>query len=202
MKSIKMHSLAVIGTAMAMALFTASVAGAENTQLCKVDENPCAVGNAVTHVHKETLVGAKAKVSIVTGSIDCALLYLGDSLGLGAPLVVHGHVTFTECKRGSENCTAEETGPSTLIEVLRLGHDTADSSYSFHWNFHCGFIINCTYDGENLLGTGRGPLLAASENGEDTITEQTLHKVSGTFCPETAKLSMATMPLEKVYISQ
>jgi hypothetical protein len=199
-KSIKMLNLAALAALMTMALF-ASLAIAENTQLCKADESPCSAGNSITHVHEETLTGAKAKLLTNFATFECKVLFLGDSLGLGAPLVTHGHFTYTECKRGTENCTVEEKSTDALIDLLRSGHETAAVTYTYLINMHCGFVINCTYDGEGLLATGKGPLLATSENGEVTINEQTTHKVSGTFCPEINRLDISTMPLEKVYIT-
>jgi hypothetical protein len=197
-----MLSLSMLAALMAMVLLLSSSAMAESTQLCKADESPCAAGNIVSHVHEETLTGAKLKLLTSVATIECKGLYLGDSLSLGAPLLIHGHFTYTECKRGTENCTFEEKSTDSLIEVLREGHETAKVTYILTFNFHCGFIINCTYDGEGLKGTAKGPLLASSENGEVSLNEQTIHKVSGTFCPETGKLDIATMPLEKVYIPQ
>ena len=69
-------------------------------------------------------------------------------------------------------------------------------------NLHCGSFINCTYDNENLSGTATGPLLSSFENGDMKLIEQTLHATGGGLCPETAKLDIARMPLEKVYISE
>jgi hypothetical protein len=195
-----MIGLAALAALMAMAFVGASSAMAESTQLCKADESPCATESVIGHVHEETLTGAKAKLLTSVATVECKALFLGDSLGSGAPLIIHGHFTYTECKRGTESCSATETSTDSLIEVLKEGHETGKVTGSGSVNVHCGFIINCTYDGEGLVGTAKGPLLASSENGEVTITEQTTHKVSGTFCPETGKLDIATMPLEKVYI--
>jgi hypothetical protein len=173
----------------------------KNIALCKVDESACAEAHVIEHVHEETLTGAKAKLLTSIATVECKALFLGDSLGLGAPLVIHGHYTYTECKRGSENCTATETSTDSLLEILKEGHETGTVIGTGTFNVHCGIIINCTYDHEGLTATAKGPLLAVSENGEVTLSEQSLHRVSGTFCPETGKLDIATMPLEAVYIT-
>jgi hypothetical protein len=196
-----MIGLVAAAALMAMAFVGATSAMAEHTELCKADESLCAAGNVITHVHEETLTGAKAKLLTSIATVECKALFLGDSLGLGSPLIIHGHFTYTECKRGTENCTATETSTDSLIEILKEGHETAKVTGNGTVNVHCGFVINCTYDGEGLKGTAKGPLLASSENGEVTLSEQTTHKVGGTFCPETGKLDIATMPLEKVYLS-
>jgi hypothetical protein len=199
-KPIKMLGLAAFAALMAMALLGASSAMAENTQLCKADESVCAAGNVVSHVHEETLTGAKATLLSSAGNVECKALFLGDTLGLGAPLVIHGHFTYTECKRGTENCTATETSTDSLISVLKEGHETGKVTGNGEVNVHCGFFINCTYDGENLVGTAKGPLLS-SPNGSVTIVKQTTHHTAGSFCPATGELDIATMPLEAVYLS-
>lgn len=203
MKSIKTIGLAAFAAVMAMAFIGASPAMAENTQLCKVDESPCPAKSVVTHVHAETSAGAKAKLLSKLGTVECKVLSLGIPLGLGAPLVIHSHFTYTECTRGKENCTVVEMSIESLLKVLKLGHETADVTGEGEVSVHCGFFIWCTYNGENLWGAAKGSLLSteANPNGEVTISEQTTQKVSGLLCPETAKLDIAIAPLEAVYIT-
>lgn len=201
MRPIKAIGLAALAALMAMALLGVTTAMAETTQLCKADESPCAEAKVIKHVHEETLTGAKAKLLSSLGNVECNVLFLGDTLGSGAPLVIHGHFTFSECKKSSESCTVSEVSTDSLLEVLKEGHETAKETIQGEVLVKCGFFINCKYNGEGLTGTVKGPLLATSENGEVTINEQTLHKVSGAFCPEKGKLDIATMPLEKVYLA-
>lgn len=68
---------------------------------------------------------------------------------------------------------------------------------------HCGIFINCTYNGEGLEATAKGPLLSAkaNPNGEVTLSEQETRKVSG-LCPATGKLDIVMVPLEAVYIAK
>jgi hypothetical protein len=101
---------------------------------------------------------------------------------------------------GGTSCTVTETSEKAIVKLLKLGHELADVTYQLNWNVHCGIFINCTYDGEGLLGHALGPLLASGENGEFRNEEQTTHRVSGV-CPETAKLDIALKSLEKLYIS-
>jgi hypothetical protein len=203
-KPIKMLGLAALAALMAMALVGATSAMAENTQLCKNDETPCLAGNVVSHVHEETLTGAPATLLSSLGNVLCTALFLGDSLGLGAPLIIHGHFTYSSCVRdkpagGTENCTVSETSTDSLINVLRLSHESADVTGTGKVNVHCGLFINCTYNGSGLTGTATGPLLSTFENGNVSISGQTTTKESG-LCPETGLLDINTMPLEKVYI--
>jgi hypothetical protein len=217
-KSIKLIGLAALAALMAMAFVGASSAMAENTSLCKADEEPCLIGNQISHVHEVTLAGAPATLLSSAGNVTCSALFLGDVLStgtdagvnlyLGAPIVIHGHFTYggTEaCVRhkifgGTEPCTVTEVSTDSLVSVLRLGHETADVTGNGEVNVHCGSIINCTYDGENLLGTAKGPLLASTLFGEVTVSEKTTHSTGGAFCPETGKLDIRTTPLEHTYI--
>jgi hypothetical protein len=204
MKSIKMIGLAAFAALLVVALVGASSAMAENTQLCKADETPCAAGNVVSHVHEQTLTGAPATLLSSLGNVLCTALFLGDTLGLGAPLVIHGHFTYSNCVRhkaagGTENCTVSEVSTDSLINVLRIEHEGAQVTGTGKVNVHCGPFINCTYNGTGLVGTATGPLLSSFENGDVTISGQTTTKESG-LCPETGLLDISTMPLEKVYI--
>jgi hypothetical protein len=200
MRSIKMLGLAALAALMAMASLGASSAMAGNTQLCKADEEPCAAGNVITHVHGETVAGAPAVLLSSLGNVTVKVLYLGDSLGLGAPLVIHGNFIFTDALRNGQSCTVTEVSTSSLIEVLRTAAETATLSGSSEINVHCGIFINCTYDGENLTGIAKGPL-AAPPNGEAFTSEATLHNVGGGICPATAKLDIRMVPLVATYIS-
>ena len=202
MKSIKLFGLAALVVLVAMAFISASSAVAENTVLCNADENPCAEGNVVTQVHEVTLNGKPAVLLSSVGNVLCSVLFSGDSLGLGAPLVIHGHFTYSNCVRhkifgGTESCTVTEVSTDSLLKVLRLSHESAEVAGEGEVNVHCGNFINCTYNGEGLKATATGPLLAAAENGEVKLTNQTTHATKGPFCPETGKLDIETMPLEK-----
>jgi hypothetical protein len=198
-KSIKMLGLAAFAALMAMAFLGASSAMAGNTQLCKADESPCAAGNVISHVHEESAAAGATLLSSL-GNVTCTALYLGDSLGLGAPLVLHGSFTYSGCLRNGSSCTVKEVSTSSLINVLRTAAETASLSGSGEVNVHCGLFINCTYDGENLTGESKGALSAPS-NGESSTTEATTHHVGGGICPETGKLDIKTTPLTATYIS-
>jgi hypothetical protein len=200
MKSLKTLGLAAFAALMAMAFLGASSAMAGNTQLCKADESPCAAANVISHVHEETVSGAPATLLSTLGNLKCNALFLGDTLGLGAPLVIHGHFTYTGCLRNGNACTVTEVSTSSLIEVLRTGVENATITPNLEINVHCGLFINCTYDGEGLEGTSKGALSAPS-NGESSISEATTHHVGGGICPETGKLDIRMTPLLATYIS-
>ena len=103
---------------------------------------------------------------------------------------------------GTENCTVTEVSTDSLIEVLKLGHETADFTVTSEVIVKCGPLIECLFhSGTGLVGTATGPLLSSFANGDVTITSQTLSR-EGPICPDTAKLDFETMPLEKVYISE
>jgi len=201
-KPIKMLGLAALAALLAMAFVGVSSAMAEETTLCSNDaetqhQNPCI---HIKHVHETTLNGAKAKLLTSVVNVECDVLFLGDTTAEeAAPLVIEGNFTYTNC--GS--CTVEETSGGVSIELLMLSHETADVTGEGEVHVSCSGL-NCTYNGEGLLGTAKGPLLASTEkaNGEVQITEQTVKKVKGLFCPTTGKLDITTTPLEATYIKK
>jgi hypothetical protein len=172
---------------------------AGNTQLCMADESPCAAGNVISHVHEESAAAGATLLSSL-GNVTCTALYLGDSLGLGAPLVLHGHFSYSGCLRNGSSCTVKEVSTSALIEVLRTAAEWASVTFNYEVNMHCGLFINCTYDGENLTGSSKGAL-SAPTNGESSTSEASLHHVGGGICPETLKLDIRMTPLLATYIS-
>jgi hypothetical protein len=184
---------------MAAAFLDASSAMAGNTQLCMSDENPCATGNVISHVHEETVSGSPAKLLSSIGNVTCNALFLGLTLGLGAPLVIHGNFTYTGCLRNGSSCTVNEVSTSTLINVLRTEAEKATVTGEGEVNVHCGLFINCTYDDEGVEGTFKGAL-SAPTNGESSTSEATMHHVGGGICPETGKLDIRMTPLLATYL--
>ena len=214
MKSIKLIGLVALSALIAMAFVGASTAMAETTALCKVDalnlsEGRCPAGQLITHVHEATLNGEPAVFLTSVGNVLCDVLFLGDTLesGLDTPLKSHGHFTLSFCVRhkifgGTEACTVTEVSTDALIEVLKEGHETAKVGVNNEVSVKCGSVINCTYDGENLIGTAKGPLLSKMLNGDVIFENQTLHHSGGAFCPETGKLHLRMTPLEHTYIAK
>jgi hypothetical protein len=187
-----------------MAFVSVGSAMAEPTALCDTDPGKgttevCPAGHLLTHVHEETLSGAKAKL-LSTINVECKVLFLGDTLSsLANPLVIHGHFTYTEC--GS--CEVEETSADALISILKLGHETADVTGEGTVFVDCGTFLECEYDGEGLEATAKGPLLSTETNGSASLSNQVTHKTGGGFfCPKEAKLDITTTPLPNpVYIT-
>jgi hypothetical protein len=198
-KPIKMFGLAALAALMAMAFAGASSAMAEETTLCSNDStSSCSV---VTHVHETTLAGSSNQATLLSSVINvkCDVLFLGDTLGeQGSPLLIHGHFTYSGC---NNSCVVTEESASSLIEVKKTSHETAKVTGNGEVRVHCGFFINCVYNGTGLEGTSRGPLLALTEktNGETTLSGQETNRVSG-FCPEEAFLDITTTPLSATYV--
>jgi hypothetical protein len=194
-KPVKMLGLAALLTLTALAFLGVNSAIAEDTVLCTVDEPKCAA--PVAHVHEATLSGAKAKILTSPLTVECDVLFLGDTGELGAPLIIEGTFTYSNCTSG---CTVTQENNPREIRVLKLGHETADLTYEYLVKLVCTGI-NCAYDGLFLKGTGKGPLLSSEPNGESSIKDQTLHKDTGLLCPATNKLDIVTTPLSATYIS-
>jgi hypothetical protein len=192
-KPLNMLGLLALAALMAMAFVGAGTAMAESTALCSEDLGEgegeiCPEESIITHVHETTGAGAPAilKTNVIT--VKCDVLFLGE---------LSGHFTYTNCNGG---CEVKEVSSSASIELLRLGHELADVGYEVEWNVQCGLFIDCTYSGEGLEGHALGPLLASTKNGQIRIEEQAVKKVSGSFCPKTAELSILTSPLSATYI--
>jgi len=198
-----MFGLAALAALMAMAFVGASSAMAESTALCNVDPGTgatevCPAGHLITSVHETSVGKAKLLTSFLT--IECDVLFSGTARSsLASPLIIDGSFTYTNCG----NCTVtEESGPAE-IKILKLGHETADVTGEGLVHSVCGTSLDCSYNGLNLLGTAKGPLLSAQtpDNGEVSLQEQSTSKEAGGFlCPKTAKLDIVTTPLSATYI--
>jgi hypothetical protein len=207
-KPIKMLGFAALAALMAMAFVGVSSAMAESTALCKEDATlltgeACPAGKLVTHMHAATVSGSPERLLSSIVETLCDVLFLGDAGSLGAPQTLLGTFTLSNCMTASGgSCTATETSSDAKFSVLKLGHELGDFSVTQSWNIHCGFFINCTYDGEGLGYHILGALLSPDLNGDVTISEQTTHRVSG-ICPETAKLDLQVTPLTELgYIAK
>jgi hypothetical protein len=208
-KPIKMLGLAALAALMAMAFVGASSAMAEATELCGSDPGTGATEvcgsnqEAVTHVHETTETGQPGLLLSSVVEIKCTVLFLGDTVGTTSnPLEIKGKFTYSGCETASGSaCTVSETSAESTLKVLKTAHELGEVAGSGEVNAHCGFLINCTYNGEGLNGHVLGPLLSTSTNGQVRIEEQTTHRVSGV-CPETAKLDLLTTPLEAVYLTK
>jgi hypothetical protein len=192
MKTIKMFGLAALAALMAMAFVGAGSAMAESTQLCKNQTSPCLNTFGNTEIH--ALSVGKARL-LASPRVECNVLFVSTGVGtLAAPQIIEGHFTYTNC-----GCTVREVGGLAIIEVLRTGHETVKVTGEAEISVNC-FGIVCTYNGEGLEGTGKGPLLSTEANGEVNLSEQVV-RGTGSFCPAGAKLDIkVTTPLAATYI--
>jgi hypothetical protein len=195
-KAIKMIGLAALTALMAMAFVGTTSASA--TQLCNTDTEPC--GSATTSVH-EVSVG-KAKLLTSIGTTECNALFSSTKVGAaGKPQILEGNFTYTNCELGSSKCTAtEENGPSE-IKIEASGTEEAKVTGEGLVHLVCGMSIDCSYNGTNLVGTGKGPLISTQANGEVSISEAATTKEAGGFlCPKSTKLDITTSPLVATYL--
>jgi hypothetical protein len=214
MRLLKFLSLAALATLATMAFAGATSAMAETTQLCTVETNPCPSGNVVTHVHlTDPLALLHAEGFGILIDILCEALFLGTVLGLGAPQVTHGEITFSgpmgaggpcvnmKSNGTTENCqSVKEVGTlggllSGLKEGTELGSVTGSE---FEILMECaGF--HCVYKAEGLKGHALGPLLTGGGTGNVSISNQPVAKVSGFLCPENSHLTATGSPLTALY---
>jgi hypothetical protein len=193
MKPIKALGLAALMALMAMAFVGASPAMAGSTRLCTTD--PSTSCTAATSVHAVSV----GKGKLLSGTnVECDVLFSSLSISaLGAPQVITGHFHYLNCGF----CTVKEvTGTTSIIQVLRTSHETGTVTGNGEVEVDC-FFLECTYDGENLIGTAKGPLLSAQvpDNGEVTISGQETHPIAGP-CQEPGFLDLTMTPLVATYI--
>jgi hypothetical protein len=196
-KLIKMFGLAALAALMAMAFAGASSAMAGSTQLCTSDPANGTCTTAVTHVHETTLAGEQAilKNSILT--VECDVLFLSTKVGaLGAPQVIEGEFTYTNCTSG---CTVTEESPPATTKILRTASEEGTVTGEGEVHVNC-IGLNCYYNGEGLKGAAKGPLVSKETNGEVFLNEQVTKKTKGLFCPKEGKLTIRTTPLSATSI--
>ena len=201
-RTIGLLLIAAATASLLVASVAASSAMAESTALCSKDQSTCEVANLVKHVH-ETSVG-KATLLTGFGTTECDALFLGDVKGEAQanPLVLSVTLTYSNCLLGKTKCTAaEEKGPAE-VKVLKEGHETTKVTGEGLVHLVCGSSLDCSYNGTNMVGTGKGPLLSAQANGDVTTTGKVATKEAGGFlCPKESKLDVTLTPLSATYIS-
>jgi hypothetical protein len=196
-----MFGLAALAAVAAMAFMGASSAMAEDTALCEGSDpsgSTCAGATEASHVHFTASVPALLLSSAI--NVEClSVLFLGDTLALGKPLVIHGNFTYSNChelNNANVPCTATQVSTSALIEILKNGSETGEVKGTAEVLVECSGFIHCVYNGTGLNGSAEGSL----GSGHTTITKQTVNKVSGFLCPKTATLDILTESLTALYI--
>ena len=111
--------------------------------------------------------------------------------------MILGSFTYSNCGAG---CAATQVSGPSIIEVLKEGHETAKVTGEGEVHVNCPGI-DCYFNGEELIGTGKGPLLSKEEHGSISIQEQTVKKTKGSACPSTVRLDIFTTPLVATYIT-
>jgi hypothetical protein len=207
MKLIKTLGFATISAVAAMSLVgTTAVWASENTQLCKVHQEPCAAGSAPTSVH--FVAGTNVlKTSIVT--ILClASLAVATPLGLGtAPnhQILHNtEIAWSNCGTNvaHNNCTVTTLAPG-LLDLLKTTLNLGTAIVlGAEVKMVCGEILSCIYGGAEVTGfTSQGALHpVGAGHGMLTASELTVPVVGGLLCPATSKWNALYEPLEHLYI--
>jgi hypothetical protein len=192
-----MFGLTALAAVAAMAFVGASSAMAGDTQLCSSDSS---CGGTIS-VHDVSPAGEPGLLLSSLVNVECDVLYEGTTLGLGLPLLIHGHFLYSNCETfGGSGCTVTQTSASALIKVLLpTGNTEEETEITGEGEVlvECGSFIHCKYKGEGLKGSGLGSLQGAPGT---SIEEATVQKVSGFFCPTTSKLHLTTEPLSATYV--
>lgn len=192
-----------------------ATASAEETSLCQEDrvetpeehELPCPEEKVATHIHLESNAGTQ-KVKLITSSLEledteCNALILGDTIEpSGAPLLIEGKITYTNC---TKNCTIEviEGEEPSFFNVLKVGFEKATVAWP-NENIlfaKCPFW-SCYFSSWEGPTTYIGPLLSTVKNGEILIQERELFKLKGSSCPFSTTLTVRFEPLELLFLAK
>jgi hypothetical protein len=201
-RTLKLFGLAALAAVAAMAFVGASSAMASSTLLCNNDEALGSCSSATTHVHA---VATDGKLLTSLGTVLCqTALLLADALALGAPQVLHGNLTYSNCELvgAGTACEVKEVSLGILLEVLRTATELGEVKGTGEVSVVCTTVISCTYKGANLVGHALGPLLAGGgTTGDTSYSEATVEKVKGLLCPATSKLDADFVNLTAVYLN-
>lgn len=193
MKQVKILGPIAVMAIFAMSLLGPTLAMGESTALCEADESPCA--SPVSHVH---YVSNDMKIEIPEMTYQCDVLLLAGVSKLGAPQLLEGEFTYTNC---NQNCSREEVNGPASLSLLKTGHESGELTGKAEIHSFCVGFLDCIYSFKNLIGEAEGPLLSSEDNGEIRYEEVLLTKVSGFLCAKTAYLSATFVPLSETYIS-
>jgi hypothetical protein len=147
--------------------------GSGETALCDTDPGTgssevCPSKHLLAGVGQQTLSSQTAKLLTSSGTVECDVDFTGRTVGTsGTPLKIKGFFSYSNCG----GCTVTQETATATIEVLKLGHETADVTGEGEIHVVCA-EINCYYDGKGLKGVAKGPLLSAEVNGEVAISER------------------------------
>jgi hypothetical protein len=203
-----MFGLAAVAAVAAMALVGATSAMATSTQACSNDTANAAPTatecGRVTSSHFESVGHLKlvTKAGFVTVTIECdALLAATLPNTLASPLTTStATLTYSNCLNGCSATVIANGSVSTLN--TSVANETSDvTAAGFEVLAECSGL-HCVYDAVSLVGKGLGPLKTASGFDEVTYTNAEAHKVEGTLCPETSKLSGVFRDLTKTYLRE
>jgi len=225
MKSIKKLGLFVLATSAVMAFASASTALAESTSLCDFDPGTgsaetCPEGtHRVTHIHEANLSGSKEKMVFSTGTVECDVLFLGDTASpLSSPLLINGFFTYTNCTPGCtvgeaqfgeeekeeiEEEIGEEVPFGSTIGILKKGHEKGELEVGSFLRIDCGMV--CVYHTAVVFpsgGTAWGPLLSLEANGELSDQAHELDWLRGFLCAKKALLYLRITPLSALSIAR
>jgi hypothetical protein len=192
----RLINIAIMACAAIVALaIGAGWASAGSTTLCSSHEEgalSCQAGNDVSHVH---FVDPAAVLLTNVLNVSCNVLFLGDGLGLGTPLVIHGAFSITGCNNG---CTITDLSGGLLLVLETASGLSEVTGDNFLERMLCIGVINCEYDGKTLIGHGLDA--TASDDGLVTLHKQTVSRASGLLCPEITELDALLESLTPLYI--
>jgi hypothetical protein len=214
-----MLGFAVLASISVIMLVGTSSASAGSTDLCSSDPAggacPAGTSYALKSIHLiDPLHVLLFELLGVHKEILCQVLFQGEVLHLAAAgaggQVIHGefkyslpHSTTGKCLEmlAEEHCgTVQEVGtPGGLLKVLRTANELGTAvAEGFEVLVECGGI-HCVYNYNGITWHVLGAL-STETISKVSVSGATVSKVSGFFCPSTAKLTNVLVPLAPFYL--
>jgi hypothetical protein len=205
MSPVKAFCLSIVAATALMAFAQVAPAMATNTQICKLHQEPCAVGNRVTSVH--FVSGTTLFLSTFATALCLSSLLSGTVGPLAAPQkITVTTLTFTNCGTTAEhnNCTVK-TLKLGEIDVLKTALNLGTATWlNLEVLISCPSLgIHCIYGGAAITGFTFQGALHTAETGNGKVIGSTIGilKVSGgLLCPEQVQWHVAYEALEHLFL--
>lgn len=208
MRLIRTFVLAVLVTAVGVALLGASPASAESTALCKVNEYPCPESSRISTVNLELASGSTWSLHTTKPSLTvlCLATQLKvKALAVGSPQVID-RTTETHTKCGTNaahnNCTVTTFIEGTSFHLLKTAANLGElEATQGETEVKCTSIpkLECTYHDAKVIYHVEGK---NGKNGHGIVSaaELPVEVAGGASCPEKTVLTTSLEFSEDAYL--
>jgi hypothetical protein len=197
---VKAFCLSTVAALAVMAFAQVAPAGATNTQLCKVHQEPCPA--AVTSIH--IVAGTNVLETSVVTTLCLGSLITGTVGALAAPQQIKvTALTYQNCGTNKDHNNCELTNLALpTIDLLKTALNLGTSKW-LGWKVlvKCPGV-HCVYGGAVVDGFDFEGGLHSTEAGHGRIKANKLSipKVEGFLCPSTSNLTITYESLEHLFL--